>query len=178
MKVPQAFASAVESGRSETVALGLVALLTGWAASPRSAGVPLFVAFVLVAGGLWWLDRLGGTALLWLSLPVLGILGWGLGGLGPLAALAWPLSLLIAVTVAAFAHADHHRLWISVVILGLMALGIVSGGLPAWASLGVLAIPRLFQWRSRPCFHELWVEWAVATLSALFVGYWIRILIR
>ncbi len=178
MKVLKAFPAGIEARQSETVALGTLAFLTGWAASYRSVGVPFYIAFILVAGGLWWLARVSRTALFWLSLPILGLLGWGLSGLGPLAALAWPLLLLTSVTIAAFVRAEQHRLWISIVVLGLMAIGIVAGGLPVWASLVVLTIPRLFQGRSRPCFHKLWVEWVVAMLGALFVGYWIRILIR
>lgn len=172
------FAEAVGVRRVDAVALGLAGLLIGWTAAGGQAGVVLAFSLVLDAALSWFGHRIGGSAFTWLSLPVIGLLGWLLGGAAAWMALLGSLSAVIALTGAAFVKVKRHRLWISVLALGFIVLGVELGALTVWALLSLLAMPRLYQSALKPHLSPLWTEWAVVTMSALFIGNWIQSLIR
>jgi hypothetical protein len=160
------------------VALGICAFLVGWAAAGGESGAFLAVTLALDAVVSWVGYETCGPGFTWLSLPIIGLLGGLVGGLGAPIRLFWTLSVIISLTAAAFMKIKVHRLWISSLALGLVALGIALGQLSVWTLLSLLAIPRLCQSGLRVRSSSLWTEWAVVTLGALFVGHWIHRLIR
>jgi hypothetical protein len=92
--------------------------------------------------------------------------------------LLWSSFLIPILTAGAFLEDDTTRFWLSVCTLGLTVLGVGWGGLPAWSLLSLLALPKLYQWRFGTRVPDLWIEWAVVTSGAVFLGVWIRMLIR
>jgi len=92
--------------------------------------------------------------------------------------LLWSLILVLILTAGVVLHDETARFWVSVGALGLTVLGVGWGGLPVWSLLSLLALPRLYQWRFETQAPDLWVEWALVTLGAVFLGIWIRALIR
>jgi hypothetical protein len=92
--------------------------------------------------------------------------------------LLWSSFLIPILTAGAFLEDDTTRFWLSVGALGLTVLGVGWGGLLAWSLLSLLALPKLYQWRFGTRVPDLWIEWAVVTSGAVFLGVWIRMLIR
>ncbi len=171
-------ALAVDIRVGEAPILGIGALLVGWLVSGRGLQVSLIVALVLDGLVMWGMHRVGWSAAIWLSLPVLGIIGWVLAGSGPVMMIVWPVLTFVSISVAALIQHAARRLWVSSAGLLLILLGVALARLPMGAWLGVMTVPRLLQWRLRAYPHRLWVEWVVLILGSLLVGYWIQFLIR
>lgn len=169
---------AVDLRLSEAVIFGCVALLVGWAVTGRGLTASLVVVLVLDGLAMWWLHRSGWTAGVWLSLPVLELMGWVAAGSGSVVTFLWLLSVIVAISGAAFMRDGARRFRISVASLVLIVLGIVLGYHPVWVLLSVLGVPSLVQGYGSRRSCGSWVEWALVTLCALFIGIWVQVLVR
>jgi hypothetical protein len=172
------FTDVIVVPRGEAVTLGLLALLIGWTAASAQADAVLVFTLLLEGVVSWIGHRIGGSVFTWLSLPFIGFLGWLLGGANAWMTLLGSLLTVTILTWAAFLEVRKHRLWVSMLALGLIVSSIGLGLLTPWTLLVLLAIPHLYQSVLKQHSSQLWIEWVIVMLGGLVVGHWIRILIR